>query len=67
MIIQEMFNVKEGRDRNFGVDLLFLFFDFFFKSLDLPNIFNYRSVSHIIMLSYQTLGISNQALVFMFA
>ena len=33
---------NNGRDRNFGVDFLFLFFDFFPKSLDLPNIFNYR-------------------------
>ena len=42
MRIQEMFNVTDGRDRNFGVDLLFLFFDFFLKSLDLPNSFKYR-------------------------
>ena len=40
--IQEKFNVTDGRDRNFGVDFLFFFFDFFLKSLDLPNIFNYR-------------------------
>ena len=37
-----MFHVTDESDRNFGVDFLFLFFDFFLKSLDLPNIFNYR-------------------------
>ena len=34
-----MFNVTDGRDSNFGVDFLFLFFDFYLKSLDYPNIF----------------------------
>ena len=33
-----LLNVMDGRDRNFGVDFLFLFFDFFLKSLDLPDI-----------------------------
>ena len=60
-----MFNVRDGRDRNFGVDLLFLSFDFYLESLDSPNVFNYRYVSHINMLPFQTPGISNQALVFM--
>ena len=58
-----MFNVMDGRDINFGVEFLFLFLDFFLKSLDLLNI-SITDVSHINMLSYQTPGISNQALVF---
>ena len=33
-------NVTDGRDIN--LVLTFLFFDFFLKSLDLPNKFNYR-------------------------
>ena len=37
-----MFSVTSGRDRNVGVDFLVIFFDFFLKSLDLTNIFNYR-------------------------
>ena len=37
-----MFNVTDERERNSGVNLIFLFFDFFLRSLDLPNIFNYR-------------------------
>ena len=62
-----MFNVRDGRDINVGVDFPFLFFDFFLKSLDLPIIFNYLQmlVTYQNMLSYQTPGISNQALVFM--
>ena len=31
-------NVMDGRDINFRVDFLFLFFDFFLKSLDLPKL-----------------------------
>ena len=46
MRIQEIFNITDGRDRNFGVDYPFLFFYFFQKSLDSPNIFNYRCYSH---------------------
>ena len=59
MRIQEMFNVTDGHGRNFGVDFLFLFFDFY------RLIFSITDVSHINMLPYQTPGISNQALVFM--
>ena len=33
--IQEMFNVTDGRDKISGVDLLFLFFDFFSKEFGL--------------------------------
>ena len=59
-----MYNVTDGRDRNFGVDFLLLFSNFYLKSLDLPDVFNYR-LYHINILPYQTPGISNQALVFM--
>ena len=41
-----MFTVSDGRNINFGVDFPFLFFDFLLKSLDLPNIFNFRCESH---------------------
>ena len=41
IIIHEMFNVMDGRDRNFGVDFLLLFSHFDLKSFDSPNIFNY--------------------------
>ena len=34
--------ITDGRNRNFGVDFLFLFSDFYLKSVDSPNIFNYR-------------------------
>ena len=40
--IHEMFNVTDGRDKNVGVEFLLLFFHFNLKSLDSPNIFNYR-------------------------
>ena len=59
-----MFNVTDGRDINFGVDLLLLFSHFYLKSLDSPNVFN-TDFSQINMLPHQTPGISNQALVFM--
>ena len=42
MRIHEMFNVTDGRDINFGVDFLLLFVHFYLKSLNSPNIFNYR-------------------------
>ena len=42
MRIQEMFNVSDGRDRNFGVDFLLLFVDFYLKSSGSRTIFNYR-------------------------
>ena len=42
MRIQVMYNVTDGRDRNFGVDFLLLFSNFYLKSLDLPDVFNYR-------------------------
>ena len=42
MRIYEMFNVTDGRDRYFGVDFQLLFSHFYLKSLDSPNIFNYR-------------------------
>ena len=57
--------ITDWCDRNFGVDFLFFFFDFYLKSLDSPNIFNYRCYSHKYASLYQTPGISNQALVFM--
>ena len=41
-----MLSVTDGRDRNFGVDFLLLFSHFYLKSLDSPNIFNYRYYSH---------------------
>ena len=53
--ICEMFNVKDERDRNFGVDFLLLFCHYYLKCTDSPNIFNYR---------HQTPAISNQALQF---
>ena len=37
-----MFNIMDGCDINFGVDVLFLFVDFYLTSLESPNIFNYR-------------------------
>ena len=46
MRIQEMFNVTDGWDRNVGVDFLLLFFHFYLKSLDSPNIFHYIYKSH---------------------
>ena len=50
-----MFNVTDGRDRNFGVDFLSIFFHFFLKSLDSLL----RLVTYIYMHnSYQTHGIS---------
>ena len=42
MIIYKMFNLTDGRDRNFGVDFLLLFCHLYLKNLDSPNIFNYR-------------------------
>ena len=35
-------NVMDGRNRNVGVDFLFLFVLFYLKSLDSPDIFKYR-------------------------
>ena len=46
MWIHEMFNVMDERDRNFGVDLLFLFSHFYLKNLDSrhsPNVFIYST------------------------
>ena len=42
MKIHEMFNVMDGRDKNLGVDFLWLFFNFYLKTMDSLNIFNYR-------------------------
>ena len=44
MKIHEIFYVMDRRDRNFGVDfqLLFFLFCLSLKSLDSPDIFNYR-------------------------
>ena len=36
--IQEMFNVTDRRDRNGGVDFLFLFFEYNFRILELRNL-----------------------------
>ena len=78
IIIHEMFNVMDRRDRNFGVDFLLLFSHFDLKSFDSPNIFNYSYMYMYILyilsrintcirvhVPYQTPRISNQALVFM--
>ena len=35
MRIQEIFNITEGRDINFGVDFLLLIFDFYLKKFGL--------------------------------
>ena len=42
MGIHEMFNIADGCNIIFGVDFLLFFFHFYLKSLDSPNIFNYR-------------------------
>ena len=55
-----MFNVMEGHNINFVVDFLLLFFPFYLKNLELPNI----SITDVNMLPYQTPGISNQTLVY---
>ena len=60
MRIHEMFSVMEGHNINFGVDFLLLFFPFYLKNLELPNI----SITDVNMLPYQTPGISNQTLVY---
>ena len=33
MRIQEIVNITDGRDKNFSVDFLFLFFDFYLKTI----------------------------------
>ena len=60
MRIYEISNVTDGRDRNFGIGILLLVC---YLTAWTHQILSIADVAHLNLLPYQTLGITNQAIV----